>query len=189
MQATARRLSVVSAASCTRRRLIRDVRPRTKSTMHRAFIALLIVTSFPVQVRAQASRPMEITFEAFVDGPSSLHITPKGVYWTNGWAAKPGRISAKNLPTTVNGKEWTPRWIKDGDDRGEDRSDLLSMTLPDTDYTLEILGISDRKGSSKKDKRTQPSLVRRNGELCVDIPDPESGAKWYRIRLKPTKAK
>ena len=31
MQATARRLSVVSAKSCARRRLIRDVRPRTES--------------------------------------------------------------------------------------------------------------------------------------------------------------
>ena len=36
MQATARRLSVVSATSCARRRLIRDVRPRSKVPRHEA---------------------------------------------------------------------------------------------------------------------------------------------------------
>ena len=37
MQATARRLSVVSATSCARRRLIRDVRPTKQSSPHMAF--------------------------------------------------------------------------------------------------------------------------------------------------------
>jgi hypothetical protein len=128
--------------------------------------------------------PTEIVIEAFVDGPSTVHLAPSGIYWTNGWAAKPGRINAKNLPTLINGKEWIPKWIKDGDDRGEDRSDTFPLALLGSEYELEVLGISDRKGSSKKEKRTPPSLVRRNGELCIDIPDPESGAKWYRLRLK-----
>ena len=75
----------------------------------------------------------------------------------------------------------------DGDDRGEDRSDTYRMKLPFSEYQFEILAIGDQKGGSRKQKRTQPSLERRNGELCVDIPDPEPGAKWYRFRLKPTK--
>ena len=46
MQATARRLSVESATSCARRRLIRDVRPRTKSivTMTATFEAPYPIT-------------------------------------------------------------------------------------------------------------------------------------------------
>lgn len=134
-----------------------------------------------------SSPPLELVIEAFVDGPSTLHITQTGIYWTNGWAAKPGRISAQNLPTYINTKEWTPKWIKDGDDRGEDRSDTYKMNLPYSEYQFEILAIADQKGSSRKQKRTPPILVRRNGELCIDIPDPEPGAKWYRFRLKPTK--
>lgn len=130
---------------------------------------------------------IEIVVEALVDGPSTLHIIQTGIYWTNGFAAKPGRFGAKNYPTYINSKEWTPRWAKDGDDRGEDRSDTYKMKLPFSEYQFEILAICDQKGGSSKQKRTQPSLERRNGELCVDIPDPEPGAKWYRFRLKPTK--
>lgn len=111
------------------------------------------------------------------------------MYWTNGWAAKPGRYGAKNYPTSINGKDWTPKWNKNGDDRGEDTSDLYALDIPQTIYELEILGISDRKGGNKKDKRTALGLVRRKGELCLDIPDPEAGAKWYKIKLKPIKPK
>jgi hypothetical protein len=48
MQATARRLSVVSATSCARRRLIRDVRPTIQSAMpetQREHVGHFVVTS------------------------------------------------------------------------------------------------------------------------------------------------
>ena len=130
---------------------------------------------------------VEILVEAFVDGPSTLHVTPTGIYWTNGWAAKPGRSGANNFPTYINSREWTPQWTKGGDDRGEDRSDTFKMKLPYAGYEFELLAVCDRKGGSQKQKRTYPYLERRNGELCVEISDPEPGAKWYRFRLKPTK--
>ena len=148
------------------------------------FASMCIASSAPCQTYSPLT---EIVVEAFVDGPSTLHITQTGIYWTNGSAAKPGRFGAKNYPTYVNRKEWIPQWTKNGDDRGEDRSDTYKIKLPFSEYHFEILAISDQKDGSRKHKRTLPHLERRSGELCVDIPDPEPGAKWYRFRLKPTK--
>ena len=128
--------------------------------------------------------PREITVEAYVDGPSALHLSLKGIYWTNGGNAKPGRHEAHNYPTYIDGKAWVPKWGKDGDDRGSDKSDTYPLTLTTTAYELEVVGISDRKGSSKKDRRTAPSPVRENGEFVINIPDPEGGAKWYKMRLR-----
>lgn len=159
--------------------------------MNIRLLALLVIGVFPIFAMAQTKRevPVELVIEAYVDGPSTLHITNEGLYWTNGWAAKPGRINAENHPTVINGKEWTPRWIKDEDDRGQDRSDIFLIELPSIEYKLEVQGISDRRGSSRKEKRTQPSLERKGGELRVIIPDPEPGPKWYKLKLEPVKKK
>ena len=50
MQATARRLSVVSATSCARRRLIRGVRPLATSPVKRPFFSSLLWLSLPLCV-------------------------------------------------------------------------------------------------------------------------------------------
>lgn len=136
------------------------------------------------QTTALRPNPKEITVEAYIDGPSTLHLSLAGLYWTNGGNAKPGRHDAKNHPTYIDGKSWIPKWGKDGDDRGADKSDTYPLQLTTTEYELEVVGISDRKGRSTKDRRTEPSPVRQDGEFRIDIPDPEVGAKWYKLRLR-----
>ena len=130
------------------------------------------------------ANPKEITVEAYIDGPSALHLTLNGIYWTNSSNAKPGRHDAHNYPTYIDGKSWKPKWGKDGDDRGNDKSDVYPLKLTSTEYELEVVGISDKKGSSQVDRRTAPAPVRENGEFVVNITDPESGAKWYKLRLR-----
>ena len=136
------------------------------------------------QKNISKASPKEITVEAYIDGPSTLHLSLEGIYWTNGGNAKPGRLGAHNYPTYINGKSWIPKWGNDGDDRGADKSDLYQLQFTTIEYELEVVGISDQQGSSKKDSRTAPSPARQNGELVVNIPDPEVGAKWYKIRLR-----
>ena len=51
MQATARRLSVVSATSCARRRLIRDVRQKYKTIMEYVALTFAII-AFPLAIGA-----------------------------------------------------------------------------------------------------------------------------------------
>ena len=145
---------------------------------------LLVATQASAQTSVAKTSPKEITVDAYIDGPSTLHLCLQGIYWTNGRNAKPGRHDANNYPTYINSRQWIPKWGKDGDDRGEDKSDIYPLTLTTTEYELEVAGISDRKGSSKKEPRTEPSPVRENGELVVTFPDPEVGAKWYRVRLR-----
>lgn len=99
---------------------------------------------------AKPPSPKEITVEALVDGPSVLHFSPTGIYWTNGGNAKPGRHEAHNYPTYVNGKAWTPKWGKDGDDRGVDQSEAYPMQIGSTEYEMEVVSISDRRGTAKK---------------------------------------
>lgn len=137
---------------------------------------------------AKPPSPKEITIEALVDGPSVLHLSPAGIYWTNGGNAKPGRHDAHNYPTYVNGRAWTPKWGKEGDDRGVDQSDTYPMQIGSTEYEMEVVSISDRRGIAKKDRRTAPSATRQNGEFLVTISDPEVGAKWYKLRLKLRKS-
>ena len=157
-------------------------------TLAVALIATIVCPSFGA-VEEPDTVPVELIVEAFIDGPSHLHLTPRGVYWVNGWAAKPGRLDANNFPTYVNGRPWTPRWGKNGDDRGEDRSDVFPIAVPSVDYNLEVLAISESQGTTEKENRTLPRLCRRNGELCVDVLDPELGGRWYKLKLTPAPAK
>lgn len=147
-------------------------------------IVNLAITMCLAQTPQGKTNPKEITIDAYIDGPSTLHLSLAGIYWTNGGNAKPGRHDAHNYPTYVDGKPWIPKWGKEGDDRGQDTSDVYPLTLTTIDYELEVMGISDRKGSSKKDRRTEPAPVRQNGEFVVNINDPENGAKWYKLRLR-----
>jgi hypothetical protein len=153
----------------------------------KAFLTVAVGIGFFVFAYGQqvaVTNPKEITVVAYIDGPSTLHLSLKGLYWTNGVNAKPGRHEAENYPTYIDTKPWMPKWGKDGDDRGSDTSDVYPLALSSVDYELEVAGISDKKNSSKVDRRTMPSSERKDREFLVHIPDPEVGAKWYKLRLR-----
>ena len=73
MQATARRRSVVSATSTPRRRLIRDVRPRTKSAANSSMLAQIID-------QAERREPSKFTKVVRVVLPSIIAVC-WGVSW------------------------------------------------------------------------------------------------------------
>src|ERR1039457_5559764 len=84
----------------------------------------------------------QITILAFIDGPSDLYVTKQGMYWFNGINAKPGRLDGRNEPTYVNGTAWFPKWGKQQQDRGIDKSDIYSIKLEslELDFTLLAVG-------------------------------------------------
>jgi hypothetical protein len=81
---------------------------------------LLILVFAAAPFSLQSKEVKEITIEAFIDGPSALHIRPTSIFWENDQNAKPGRVNLLNEPTYVNGIAWKPRWKEEKHDRGKD---------------------------------------------------------------------
>lgn len=132
--------------------------------------------------------PGEITVQAYVDGSSAIHLSLQGLYWTNGGNAKPGKLDGNNFATYINGKAWFPKWGRNDNDRGKDRSDVYPLQLKSTNYEVEVVSVSIRKDTPGKERRTTPIITRENAELVINIPDPESGARWYELRLNLRKS-
>lgn len=60
-----------------------------------------------------------ITVEALIDGRSQLILRRNTAQWHHFDFAAPGRHEFANLPTTINGKEWSPVWpdVPDAENR------------------------------------------------------------------------
>ena len=121
----------------------------------------------------EARRPL-LTIESHVDGPSTLCVRKDGLYWINGGNAKPDT-------TYVNGKKWMPRWGKPDQERGTDKTDLLSITLPTLELKAEVVAISREKGGEGMERRTPIDVKQYGSEIQIAVPDPEPGARWYRL--------
>ena len=147
----------------------------------KALLAILVAAS--CTVRAQQPSRYEITLEAFVDGPSTLRFTRTGFWWQNGPNAKPGRLGGKNEPTYVNGKPWIPKW-RNGSDRGGDRSDSYSWSISSTDLEYSVQSISVQRGEFEIEERKPIEGKRQGGEFWITIPDPEPGARWYKLVIR-----
>lgn len=135
-------------------------------------------------VSAQGFGPSELIIEAFVDGPSTLHVTPDGVYWTNGNNAKPGRWHRQDEPTYVNGVAWKRVWGKPGEERGPDKSELYPVKLGTVALNFRLIAISQERGQPGKERRTPPIAKRAGDEFTVIIADPESQPRWYKFSLR-----
>lgn len=130
----------------------------------------------------------EILIEAYVDGPSALHVTPEGIQWENGENAKPGKHEFHNFPTYVNGKAWVPEWTKPDEPRGSDRSEWYPLPVGPMNLELELLAVGEKRGGTEIEERSPISMRMQEGELLVVIPDPEGGPRWYRFVLRPSTA-
>ena len=147
--------------------------------------ALLPILFFGASIVCHAQQsPYEITIEAYVDGPSSLRFTRSGLYWHNGDNAKPGRHNAKNEPTYINGRAWTPKWRKNSNDRGDDTSDTYSWSIPSVELTWELVSVTAERGKTGVERRTPVEAKRENNEYWLRIPDPEPGARWYKLIVR-----
>jgi len=146
-------------------------------------VVVFAVFAFTLSCPADSAQDT-ITIQAYIDGPSELHVKKTGIYWTNGRNAKPGRQDARNEPTYVNDKPWIPHWKKQKDDRGEDKSDTYSVSSRTLEFELELLAVGKKMEDTGIEKRT-PIEVRHQGyEYIVKINDPEVGARWYKFVLK-----
>lgn len=126
----------------------------------------------------------ELKVQAYIDGPSTLHVGPNSIYWVNGDNAKPGRQNGENFPTYVNGEEWLPRWRDGGNARGSDRSAPFPVKLGTVDLEFELIAVGDRREDTGINERTPVNFRKDRSEFRVLIPDPENGAQWYTFALR-----
>ncbi len=124
----------------------------------------------------------EIVVEAFVDGHSTFHLTPQGVYWTAGTAAKPGRWHRNDYPTYINGVAWKPVWGKSGE-TGPDKSEVYPLAFGTVEVNYHLNAVTQERGGTGREKRTPIKAKREGAEFTVLIPDLESEPRWYRFTL------
>jgi hypothetical protein len=131
--------------------------------------------------------PGVLTVQAYVDGPSELHVTTEGVYWVNGKNGKPGRLDGKNYPTYVNGVTWMPVWHFRNQERGQDQSLVHIVHSASVDFDFKLISVGYTKDDPETVKRSPITAQKEATEYVVQIPDPEPGAMWYKFTLTPQK--
>ena len=136
----------------------------------------------------KAEEVNEIIIEAHCDGGHAIHIRPGSIYWENGNAVKPGRMSTLNEPTYVNGKPWIPRWRKNPKgDIGTDTSMPFSISIGTADLEFELLSVTAQRGESGILPRAPVVAQKEKAEFVVTISDPESGGCWYKFAVRKKK--
>ncbi len=129
-----------------------------------------------------------ITIEGYVDGNTELHITKEGIYWAVlGGEAKVGMNDDAKDPCYVNGSRWKPKWRTQGT-RGPDMCDLYPFSIRSLDLVIDSVSTTNER-YGKAQMRAATSGGMQGDHYVVKIPDPEGGAAWYKIRLKPAGAK
>ncbi len=149
----------------------------------RNFIAFTLAL-LPTLAFAQGFVPNELVVEGLVDGPSSFHLRPEGVYWVNGANAKPGKHEGHDEPTYINGVAWMPHWSHSKQERGADKSEIYRIDFGTTDVDYELLAVTQERGATGIEHRTEVATKHEGNEFVVTIPDPESGHRWYKFVLR-----
>jgi hypothetical protein len=156
----------------------------------RGTVALAKVREVEATAKDQMARPPRaaaavevILVEAEVDGRTELWLTPTGLFWRCMGVAKVGQHGQTMLPTYVNGAVWMPEWGKPQEARGHDACKPYPLPIGRTDFTLQALAIGKTRDVTGIENR-DPVRVRTEGQaLVISIPDEQSGARWYRLRL------
>jgi len=157
----------------------------------RKLISILVAMMFGLVIHAQspfdspASGPL--TVQAYVDGPSELHVTPEGVYWINGPNAKPGRLDGANFPTYINGEAWFPLWHNMRQDRGVDKSFRHVIHSDSLEFDFKLISVGYTKDDGGMVRRSPVMSEMEGADYVIHIPDPEPGAMWYKFVLTPRK--
>ena len=152
--------------------------PRMKFLFLLVCAVLLLI---PCAARAEPGTA-ELIVEAYVDGPSTLHLTSEGVYWTNGNNYKPGRWGHVNEPTYINNVAWKPIWTNTKE-TGPDKSELYPIKWGTVDVNYRLISVRQERGQTGRDKRSPVTAKHDGAEFIVIIPDPESGPRWYKFAL------
>jgi hypothetical protein len=138
--------------------------------------------------RPAASGLSEIVVEALIDGHSTLHVTPDGLFWEHqASGVRPGNVGGgkPDVPTYVNGVAWNPAW---GGDRpnAKDRTAAFPLRVgPDPDFSAEVVALGPTFGGNAVENRKGVSVKATPGagESLVVFKDDAPGAAVYRVRL------
>jgi hypothetical protein len=135
--------------------------------------------------RLSAQTCRELVVKAFIDGNAHLYVSDRGIYWKQGDASKPGMHGGSKEPTIINGNRWFPNWGGHAE-RGPDTSDFYKLTLSSLEaLQLEVVAVSIRFDGSGVERRDAVTLKKIGDEHVVSIPDSQSGARWYTLKLTP----
>ena len=141
----------------------------------------LLVTS---AVHSADKGPQTFVIEALIDGPSELRLKKNGIYWVNGPNAKPGRHQGQEYPTYVNGKPWRPNWKESRAERGVDKSATRSLDgIDPTKIEFKLVMVSFKREGTGIEKRDAVKAALAGEEYSIEIPDLQSGSRWYRFEL------
>ena len=133
---------------------------------------------------AHQGETQSLVFESYIDGNTEIHLTPRGIYLkVIDHVAKPGTNDNHDDPTYLNGAIWKLRWKIPDQLRGPDETELLAMPIGRPNFNMEWVSVGRERGVPERKDRTPPSIRTEKDEQIVWIPDPESGARWYVIRL------
>ncbi len=129
------------------------------------------------------TRDSEFTVQAYVDGNTELHVTKDGLYWViKGGEAKVGMNEGSTESCYVNGTRWRPQW-RTKSDRGPDTSEVYPFKIKSLALTAEAVSVSKER-TGKHEKRTAIKAELMSDHFVITIPDPEGGARWYKLKLK-----
>lgn len=130
----------------------------------------------------------DFTVEGFVDGNTELRVNKQGVFWkVRGGESKVGMNDGKKFPSYVDGSRWQPEWANKSTDRGPDFCAPFPLASTAPDLTAELVSISKDRFGPNNLKRSAISFSIKEGDFVVTIPDAESGACWYKIKIRALK--
>lgn len=142
--------------------------------------ALLLASA----IHAADKGPQTFVIEALIDGPSELRVKKDGIYWVNGPNANPGRHNGQEFPTFVDGKPWRPNWKESRGDRGNDKSATRSVDgIDPTKIAFKLVMVSFKRDGTGIEKRDAIKAALAGEEYSIEIPDLQSGSRWYRFEL------
>lgn len=130
---------------------------------------------------------LEVVIDAWIEGDTELHVTPRGFYWTcREGGEEPGGWNGERPPTYVNGAPWWPKWDSPAGPGDEARSTHFMVKMPPLERIgFALLSVGPERGGDGIEERDPVTTRHEVSEFVVSIPDTQKGARWYRLRFCP----
>jgi hypothetical protein len=148
-----------------------------------ALFGAVSVPTKHIEEVAVRTRPESILVEAFIDRPLELLVTTSGLRWQ----LPPGAGSGPDWRERVwvDGEPWQPVWSAGAQPNQLTQTDVFPLYVSrPRDYSLELLAVSQRRGSVEREQDGY-GLRRREQEdgLVVAVQVVPPAGRWYRFRL------
>lgn len=131
--------------------------------------------------------PGSMTIEAVIDGRSTLHVAPNGLFWQHHEGELPACPDGTRSAVMVNGRKCRLNWQRDFD--GEMMSNHTTLKLGTAIYDAKLLSLRDRPDGPHNPIRGAISLEQPSFDdntLKITLRDTAAGAGHFRVHLRPT---